>query len=426
MERPRVVVVGGGFAGLAAVRSLGDADVDVLLLDRDANSTFQPLLYQVATGGLNPGDVTYSLRAVHSRHPNTRFRRAHVTGLDPGARRVRTAAGDDVVYDYLILCGGVSTNFAGVPGAAEHARGMYSRTEAEELRDLLYASFEAVAQGVPGATEPVVVVVGGGATGVELAGTLAELRNVTAAVLYPELDAERIRIVLVEMTDEVLGSFAPRLRAYAARELRARGVELRLATSVTEVRRDGVVLGDGEVLPSVVTVWASGVKVRDEVSAWRLPQGPGGRIRVGADLRVVDPPEIFAVGDIAAPERGALPQLAQPALQGGDHAGRQIRRLLAGEPTEPFRYHDRGMMATIGRRAAVLELPNGLTMRGRLAWFGWLVLHLAMLMGNRNRLASLANLSVRYFSWPRFDAIVGDPPSTAVERRPAGTPPSGE
>jgi NADH dehydrogenase len=222
-RRPRVVVVGGGFAGLSAVRELDGPDVEVLLLDRDLYNTFQPLLYQVATGGLNPGDVTYALRAFATRYPNAQFRRATVTGVDAARRCVRTDAGDEIGYDYLVLCCGVGANYFGIPGAAEHARTVYTRADAIEVRDALLGNLEAYAQGRSEAVEPVTVVVGAGATGVEMAGTLAELRNTALPVTYPELDLERVRVVLVEMTDKVLGPFAPRLRRYTAEELRTRG-----------------------------------------------------------------------------------------------------------------------------------------------------------------------------------------------------------
>jgi NADH dehydrogenase len=410
-RRPRVVVVGGGFAGLSAVRALESADVDVLLLDRDLYNTFQPLLYQVATGGLNPGDVTYALRAFAARFANAQFRRVTVTGVDAARRCVRTDAGDEIGYDYLVLCCGVTANYFGIPGAEEHAKTVYTRADAIEVRDALLGNLEAYAQGRPEAVEPVTVIVGAGPTGVEMAGTLAELRNLALPVTYPELDLERVRVVLVEMTDHVLGPFAPRLQRYTARALRERGVELRLGTAVKEVHADGVVLSDGERLPSAATIWSTGVKVADQVGGWGLPQGRGGRIQVERDLRVVGHPEIFAVGDIAASTARPLPQLAQPAIQGGRHAAAQIHRLLAREPTEPMVYRNKGTMATIGRSAAVAQLPLRVRLTGRVAWVGWLGLHIAMLMGYRNRLATLANLSVRYLAWPgRLNVIVGDPP----------------
>jgi NADH dehydrogenase len=409
--RPRVVVVGGGFAGLSTVRELGDADVDVLLLDRDLDSTFQPLLYQVATGGLNPGDVTYALRAFAARFGNAEFRRMSVTGVDAARRCVRTDTGEEIGYDYLVLCCGVTANYFGLPGAEEHARTIYTRKAAIEVRDVLLGNIEAVAQDRPEAVEPVTVLVGAGPTGVEMAGTLAELRNIALPVTYPELDLERVRVILVEMTDRVLGPCTPRLRRYTAKQLRKRGVELRLGTAVKEVDQDGVVLSDEERVPSAATIWCTGVKADDQVASWELPQGRGGRIQVEPDMRVVGHADIFAVGDIAASVDGALPQLAQPAIQGGRHAAAQIRRLIAAEPTEPMVYKDKGTMATIGHNAAVAQLPKSVRLKGRVAWLPWVAPHIVTLMGQRNRLATLANLSVRYLAWSgRLNVIVGAPP----------------
>lgn len=409
--RPRVVVVGGGFAGLSAVRALGSADVDVLLLDCNAYATFQPLLYQVATGGLNPGDVTYALRAFTSRYRNTRFRRVCVTGVDPAKRCVHTNTGEEIPYDYLVLCFGVTANYFGIPGAEEHSRIIYTRRSALEVRDIVFSNLEAVVQDLPGAVEPVAVVVGGGATGVEMAGMLAEMRNTTLPKTYPEIDVERVRVILVEMTDDVLGPFAPDMRRYAAKELRERGVELRLGTAVEEVHEDSVRLSGGERVPSAATIWATGVKVHDQVSKWGLPQGRGGRIQVEPDMRVVGHPEIFAVGDVAVSVDEPLPQLAQPAIQGGRHAAAQIRRLIAGLATQPMRYKDKGIMATIGRSDAVVQLAHGPKMKGLIAWLAWVGVHIVQLTGGRNRLATLVNLSVRYLTGQgRHNVIVGDPP----------------
>lgn len=410
--RPRVVVVGGGFAGLATVRELSRDDVDVLLLDRNPYTTFQPLLYQVATGGLNPGDVTFALRAYSGRYRNVRFRRTAVTGLDTAGHQVLCADGTRERYDALVLSPGVTANFFGVPGAEQNARTIYSRREAIGVRDAVLANLELFAQGRPEAKEPVTVVVGGGPTGVEMAGALAELRNAALPIAYPEVDPARARVVLVEMTDSLLAAFVPRLQRYTARELRRRGVELRLGTAVEEVRPDGVRLSDGEELACAATVWATGVKVADDVRGWGLPQGRGGRILVEPDLRVVGHDRVFAVGDAAAPADGeAPPQLAQPAIQEGRHAAEQIRRLLAGAATEPFSYRDRGIMATIGRTAAVVQLPWGPRFGGFPAWIAWVVLHIVTLIGNRNRLATMTNLSVRYLAWPgSLNVIVGDPP----------------
>ncbi|MGL5857509.1 MAG: NAD(P)/FAD-dependent oxidoreductase [Angustibacter sp.] len=413
-RRPRVVVVGGGFAGLSAVRQLSVADVDVLLIDRNGYNTFQPLLYQVATGGLNPGDVTYALRAFTSRYGNADFRRATVTGVDTEHKQVILDAGEAVDYDYLILCPGIATNYFGVPGAQQHAVTMYTRGGAIRTRDQIMTALEDAAQHRPGAADPTVVVVGGGATGVEMAGSLAELRNTAVPVAYRTLRADQVRIVLVEMLDHVLAPFHPKLRDYTAEELRKRGVDLRLGSSVQEVRADAVVItrsdGESETIPAAVTVWASGISATPVVGDWGLPTGRGGRILVKPDLRVDGVDDVFAVGDVAIGSRDALAQVAQPAIQGGRHAGVQIRRLLAGAPTQPFRYHDKGTMATIGRSDAVVQLGFGPRFTGLLAWLAWVGLHVVTLVGNRNRLTTLVNLSVRYLSWPRsLNVVVGDP-----------------
>jgi NADH:ubiquinone reductase (H+-translocating) len=412
-QRPKVVVVGGGFAGLSAVRQLSVADVDVLLLDRNGYTTFQPLLYQVATGGLNPGDVTYALRAFTSRYRNTRFRRDTVTKVDTEAKLLHVDEGDPIPYDFLILCCGVTANYFGISGADDYSHVIYTRGAAIDARDLIVSALEDAAQGTLSAKEPVFVVVGGGATGVEMAGTLAELRNGAVPIAYPDLDVSRVKVVMVEMADEVLAPFHPKLRAYAAKALRERGIDLRLGTSVKEVHADSVVVQrkgeEPETIPAAVVVWATGVTAAPIVADWGLPTGKGSRIETDADLRVKGHPEIFAVGDVAVNPDDPLPQLAQPAIQGGKHAGVQIRRILAGSPTEPFSYHDKGTMATIGRSDAVVQLPFGLRMKGWPAWLAWLGLHLIELMGGRNRIASMINLSVRYLSWPRsVNMVIGD------------------
>jgi NADH dehydrogenase len=248
---------------------------------------------------------------------------------------------------------------------------------------------------------------------VEMAGTLAELRNGAVPIAYPDLDADRVRVVLVEMSAGVLGPFHPKLRRYAARALRRRGIELRLDTAVKEVRDDAVVVqrdgAEPETIPAAVVIWATGVTAEPVIGGWGLPTGKGGRIETDPDLRVTGYPDVFAVGDVALTPDAPLPQLAQPAIQGGKHAGVQIRRLLAGSTTEPFTYRDKGTMATIGRSDAVVQLPFGLRMKGWPAWVAWLALHLVELMGGRNRIASMINLSVRYLSWPRsVNMVIGD------------------
>ncbi len=402
-----VVIVGAGFGGLSVVRALTrDLDassVRMTLVDRHVYSTFQPLLYQVATGGLNPGDVAYPIRAFARRH-GVRYRHGRVVGIDTEARRVHLADGTAVPYDYLVVATGADANYFGVPGAAEHSAALYTRGESIDLRDALMGTLERLADHHSRSAS--VVVVGGGPTGVETAGTLAEL-GTALRTTFPEGDTAELRVILVEQTSQLLGPFAARLRAYAMRQLDRRGVEVRTDTGITEVGPDFVRLSDGSTLPAQLTVWAAGVAVDPSVSAWGLPQGHGGRLRVGPDFLVEGQDRVFAVGDVAINPDDPLPQLAQPALQAGRHAGRQIARLMAGLPTEPFTYRDKGVMATVGRRAAIVQLPSGIKMTGTLAWLAWLALHLVMLLGGRNRASALLNLSARYMLWPR-SLIVGD------------------
>jgi NADH:ubiquinone reductase (H+-translocating) len=402
---PRVIVVGAGFAGLAAVAELARAGMQVILIDHNGYSTFQPLLYQVATAGLNPGDVVYSARAF-TRRQGVRFRLGELTGIDTVGRRITLADGGRFEYDYLIVATGVSAAYYGVPGAAENSLGLYTRRDAVRLRDHIMARLERLDIGDPG-KDVNFTIVGGGATGVELAGALAELRETALDAAFPEVDLASVHITLVEMAPVLLAPFDPPLQEYARRELLRRGVEVRLSTEIQEVARDRVVLASGEDLASDVTIWAAGAAA----AQWTLPQGRGGRLLTGPDLRVHGQDRVFAAGDIALVDGLPLPQLAQPAIQSGRHAARMVERLANGLPAVPLVYHDKGIMATVGRRSAVVQLPHGMRIRGTLAWLAWLGLHLVTLLGGRNRLSALLNLSWRYVSWGHGGGvIVGDDP----------------
>jgi NADH dehydrogenase len=421
----RIVIAGAGFAGLTALgelarlrrrrRWLRGRRVSVTLVDRNTYSTFQPLLYQVATAGLTAADVAYpAWTAV--RKAGARFRKGEITGLDTVGRQLLLRDGSVLGYDYLILATGVSAAFFGVAGAAEHALSLYTRKDAIVLRDQLMTELER--RSAPGdARDLNVTVVGGGATGVELAGTVAELRNIALPASFPEVDAARIHVRLIELGPALIAPFAEPLRHYARAELLDRGVEVLLRTEITEVTRDKVVItgGDGgrsgEALPSDVTVWAAGVAAPEWTGKLGLPTGRSGRLRTGPDLRVDGEDRIFAAGDIAIIDGDPQPQLAQPAIQHGRHAALQIARLAGGLPTQLFSYKDKGIMATIGHRSAVVELPSRIRVRGTLAWLAWLGLHLITLLGGRNRISALVNLSWRYLTWSRGGGvIVGDDP----------------
>jgi len=405
---PHIVIVGGGFAGIAAMKALKDAPVQITLIDRHVYNMFQPLMYQVATGGLNAGDVTYFLRSLRSKQKNADFRHGLLTNIRPDEQVVELSDGEELRYDALVLANGVNTSYFGTVGAYEYAYSMYSRSQALRIRDELFTQLERAAA-AEGTTEVRVVIVGGGATGVEMAGALAELRDQALKDAYPEIDQASITITLVHRGGELLKPFAPRLRRYAAKVLRKRGVDLRLDTGVEEVTPDGVRTAGGGFIPAELVVWATGVAAHKEVGNWGMPQTHGGRIEVTEELTVRGHDRIFAAGDIAA-QHDPLAQLAQPAIQGGTHIGEQIERMLAGEPLRPFRYHDKGTMATIGTNAAVVQLHNGVTMIGPAAWAIWVIIHITGLLGNGNRLSTLTHFFVRYL-WSlrkRSIPIVGD------------------
>jgi NADH:ubiquinone reductase (H+-translocating) len=411
---PRVVVAGAGFAGLTALRGLAKSRMLVTLVDRNSYGTFQPLLYQVATAGLTSADVAYpAWTAV--RKAGAHFCKGEITGIDTAARRVLLGDGAAIEYDYLVIATGVSAAFYDVPGAAEHAYSLYTRRDAVVLRDHLMARLEHLSAAA-GKPDLGITIVGGGATGVELAGTVAELRNIALPASFPEIDPTRIKVTLVELGPALLGPFRASLRDYARRQLLDRGVEVRLGAEIKQVQPGRVLIaGQGDEgsdqLPSDITVWAAGIGAPEWIGKLGLPTGRGGRILTGPDLRVVGHDRVFAAGDIALIDGQPLPQLAQPAIQQGHHVAAQIRRLESGRPTQPFGYRDKGIMATIGHRSAVVELPNRIRAKGTLAWLGWLALHLFFLLGNRNRISALVNLSWRYLTWSRGGGvIIGDDP----------------
>ncbi|TXL57580.1 NAD(P)/FAD-dependent oxidoreductase [Aeromicrobium terrae] len=416
-KRPHVVVVGGGFGGIAAVRKLKRADVDVTLIDRHTYNTFNPLLYQVATASLNPGDITWFLRAIRAKQSNVRFLKGTVTAMDHDTQTVHLEGGVEVRYDYLVIAVGVTTNFFGVPGAEEFAMPLYKRSQALAVRDKMFANLENAA--INGQRRDLrIVVVGGGATGVETAGAFAELRNLDMPTTYPELDRKRVHITLVEMLPHVLGPFAPRLREYAKKSLIKRDVDLRLETAVKEVREDGVVIereGKEEFLPAGIVVWASGVTAHSTLGDWNIPQGRGGRIETDEQRRVKGLKNVFAIGDVSlGPEQ--LPQLAQPAIQGGKYVAKLIKAEQKGRTVKAFRYRDKGTMATIGRASAVAEIKFMPKMTGFFAWIIWVGLHIVTLLGNRNRFATLTNLTAKYLTRNSHNAIVGEtPPVIPVE-----------
>ena len=433
----RVVIVGGGFAGLAAARRLSGAPVEVEVVDQHNFHTFQPLLYEVATAGLDPADVAYPIRTVLRRTPNAHFAHGRVSGFDLSARLVLLEDGRTLSYDRLIVASGAAAGIFGVPGVVDHALFLYTLDDARWVRNQVLAALERSDASADGTLAPVIVVVGGGPTGVETAGAMAELIAIAIRHDRLRLDRRRTRIVLLDAKQRLLPGFAPAASAYAERALRSRGVEVRLGSGVEAVSPCGVRVAGGEMLAADVVIWAAGVTV-DHTIAAGLPgrRGPGGRVIVEPDLSLPSHPDVFVVGDAAAiavpatevlsgvghtrqDARQFLPQVAQVAIQSGDHAACQIIGRLHHRPPTPFVYRDKGVMATIGRRSAVAQLASGVVLYGTTGWLAWLALHLVYLIGFRNRVVVFVNWMWRYFRWPSGPRlIIGDLPASA--RRTSG------
>ena len=421
--RPRVVVVGAGFAGLAVVKGFAKKPVDVTLVDRHNYHTFQPLLYQVATAGLSSTDIAYSVRGIFQRQPNAFFRQAHVAGVDWDKRELSLERPADwagvegfsdqtLGFDYLVAAAGSITNYFGVPGAEEHAFPLYTLADAIRLRNHVLTRFE-MADTRPELIDDgclTFMVAGGGPTGVEVAGALIELIEVVLAKDLHDVDVGRARVLLVDMAGVLLHPFSPKSQRAALSTLTSRGVEVHFNTEVTDVSATGVRFADGDPLPCHTVVWAVGIRANPLAEALGVEVGRGGRVEVDPELRIPGSYGAFAVGDMAnIPDGagGALPQLAQPAIQSGRHAAEQILRLMRDDDLQPLSYRDKGIMATIGRRSAVTEMPKPpLKLTGTLAWLAWLFLHIVYLIGFRNRLSVMLTWAWNYISWDRGARLI--------------------
>jgi NADH dehydrogenase len=388
--RPRVVILGGGFGGIGAAKKLSKSDVDVVLVDGHDYHTFQPLLYQVATGLLEQPAVGHPIRDLFHEQDNVRVHQDRVTQIDLEAREVRFDELAPERYDYLVLALGAEVNFFGVDGAAEHAFPLYTLADAVRLKDHVLERWEA-ADRKPKLVEDGalnMVVVGGGPTGVETAGAMAELYSVFRKD-YPEVDPEQARIVLVEASPEIFAMFKPEIRSYTEKALADRGVDVMTGEVVASVAPERVTLKSGAVLSAHTLVWGAGLQGNELVRSLGLELERGNRLAVDEELRLAQHPEVYAVGDIAAitdAKTGqVLPQLGSVALQSGEHAGETIARRVAGKETTPFKYHDKGTMATIGRGAAVVQMLGGRTMKGKAAQAAWGTVHLALLPTNSDR-----------------------------------------
>jgi len=410
--KPHVVIVGAGFGGLGVAEQLAHVPVDVTLIDRHNYHTFQPLLYQVATSVLNAEDVGAPVRSMFRHQENVTFRLATVTGIDVRGHKIQLDEGDEIAYDYLVLAGGATVNYFNTPGAAEHAFPLYTLMDAVKLRNRVLQQFEMADRESAQLTEGVLnfVIVGGGPTGVETAGALSDLFYKVLPHDYHQLATEKARVILVEMGKEVLAAFKENLRGYAKETLEERGVEVRLGEAVAEVGPTFVRLKSGEEIKAHTLIWAAGVRPNPLADLLEVPKGRGGRVKLNPDLGVPEHPELYVVGDMGevTSDGQVLPQLASVAMQSGEHVGRQISRRIHGEQTQPFKYWDKGFMATIGRGAAVVELPNKSTLQGPLAYFAWLGVHLVLLSGMRNRIETLWNWGWSALTHDRAARIIID------------------
>ena len=429
----RVVVVGAGFGGLSAARALIGKQVEVTVVDQRNFHTFQPLLYEVATAGLESGDVAYPIRVIFGKASNVTFRMAEVTGVDWERREVVLADADDLAFDSLIVASGATARFFGIPGAAECTFPLYTLTDARRLRDHILRRLEDVDAHPEGAQAHgalTFVVIGGGPTGVEVAGALAELLDVAVKHDGFRFDRSAGRIILVDGLTRLLTPFRESAADYAASTLTGRGIELKLGHMVKSVDDDCVELDDGTRIPTRTVVWAGGVTVEHTVvETLGVPTGPNGRLTVGTDLVVEGRDDVYGVGDAAAVRWGPgedadtiCPQVAQVAIQSGAHAARQILAGLEGRPRQPFRYKDKGIMATIGRRAAITQFKSGRVVRGTLGWLAWLGLHLVYLVGFRNKIVVFINWSWRYLSWGSGPRIIVSEESVAPPDLSDGPP----
>jgi len=404
-----VVVVGAGFGGLRVARALRRAPVQVVLLDRNNYHLFQPLLYQVATAGLEPEEIARPVRAILRGQQNFDFRLALVTRVDLASRRLETNAGP-IAYDLLVLAPGGETNFFGLDTVQRHGLGLKDIPDAIAIRNHVLTCFEN-AMLEPDAEKRrallTFIVVGGGPTGVEMAGALSELIRLVLVKDYPRLNIKDVRILLLEATDKLLATMPERLREAAGKTLWRKYVEVRFGATVADYDRTQIRLKSGEIIPAQTVIWAAGVRAASLATTLGLSAARQGRIPVEPTLQLAGHPEVFIIGDAAYREQDGepLPMVAPVAIQMGQAVARNIARQIQGKSLEPFRYRDQGTLATIGRNAAVANV-YGIQARGFVAWVMWLGIHIIQLIGFRNKLLVLINWAWDYFFYERAARLI--------------------
>lgn len=407
--RPRVVIIGGGFGGLNAAKALRDAPVDVLLIDRRNHHVFQPLLYQVATAGLSPGDIASPIRWILRRHRNLRVWLGEVQRIDVAGKVVQLTDAA-VPYDYLILAPGAAHSYFGRDEWRVHAPGLKTLDDAIDIRRRVLLAFEQAERENDRAAQRrllTFVVVGGGPTGVELAGALAEISRHALANDFRAIDPESARIILIEGGAKLLAAYPEPLSAFSRKALEKLGVAVWTGSVVSNVTAGQVQVGS-EVIEAGTILWAAGVAASPLGASLDVPLDRAGRVLVNDDLTIPGHPEIAVVGDLAAfktKDGGWLPGVAQVAIQGGAHAARNVVRMAGGNPPQPFVYRNLGNMATIGRHSAVADMP-GFQMKGYFAWWFWLFVHIFNLIGFRNRLTVMTEWAFSYATYQRAVRLI--------------------
>ncbi|HTU44836.1 MAG TPA: NAD(P)/FAD-dependent oxidoreductase [Bryobacteraceae bacterium] len=411
----RIVIVGGGFAGLnCAQRLAGHKNLQIVLLDRNNYQQFQPLLYQVATGTLSPDNAAFNLRAVLATHENVDVIMTEIQSVDLASRTAYSVNGEAFQGDFLVLAAGAEANFFDTPGVQQYALPLYSLTDAERLRSRLLEALEAADRIAVNKQEPLrFVVIGGGPTGVEIAGAIGDILQRTPDYVFKHVDLKRASVTLVDMAKTVLGPFTNQSQEYVTEVLQERGVELRLGVSVREVSKDGVLLSDGTTIPTRLVIWAGGLKASRLSASLGIKTGRGGRVDVQPDLSVAGFAGVYALGDFANSKMStgqALPQLASVAQQAGRHCARNIIAALSGEPGKPFEYLDKGIMAMVGRNAAVAEVGSHRhAVTGMLAFAAWLGVHALLLTTVRAKVETFLEWAWQYFGHVHVDPILDRP-----------------
>jgi NADH:ubiquinone reductase (H+-translocating) len=407
--RRHVVIVGGGFAGLGCAQRLADHDhVRVTLIDRNNYHQFQPLLYQVATSLLSPSDIAHSLREVFAGDDNVDVKLAEISAVDPATKTVRSTDGEEWTADALVVAAGSQPNFFHTPGAAENSFPLYSLDNATNLRSRILGLFEHVDRNPMlierGALN--FVIVGGGPTGVEVAGALADMLAVTVPAEYRELDLSAAHVYLLDYGDALLKPFSDKAHGYVAKVLTDRKVELRLGTGVKDVGPGHAKFSDGAVIATRCVIWGGGITAAPVAANCGLAQGRGGRVDVQPDLTLAGSPGVYVVGDVAnipGPDKQPLPQLGSVALQSGQAAADNILAEFDGKPRKSFEYRDKGIMAMIGRRAAIAEVgKNHHELHGQLAHAAWLGVHASLMTGTRDKIEAIID-----WGWDRFSKTGG-------------------